>query len=80
MGNGWFGVLDALCEGLQGVTERGGPQILAAQVVESFGVLHFDTHRSGVNDEQSTPRRPRGGRCFCYARVKRRVSLLRCSD
>lgn len=36
--NEWFGVLDALCEGLQGVTERGEPQVIAAQVVESFGV------------------------------------------
>lgn len=52
IGNGWFGVLDALCAGLQGATERGGPQVVAEQVGESFGVLHFDPHLTGVNDEQ----------------------------
>ena len=52
MGDGWFGVLDALCEGLQGVTKRGGPQVVAEQVVESFGVLHFQPRPTEVNDEQ----------------------------
>lgn len=52
VGNGWFAVIDGLCEGLQDVTDRGGPQVVGEQVVESFGVLHFDPHRIGVNDEQ----------------------------
>ena len=46
-GNGWFGVLDALCERLQGETECGGPQVIAEQVSESFGALHFDPHLWG---------------------------------
>ena len=52
VGNGWFAVIDGLCEGLQDVTDRGGPQVVAEQVVESFGVLHFDPHLTAVNDEQ----------------------------
>lgn len=51
LGNGWFGVLDALCESLQAATARGGPQVVAEQVSESFGVLHFDPHLH-VNAEQ----------------------------
>jgi hypothetical protein len=51
-GNGWFGLLDALCEGLQGVAERGGPQVIAYQVNESFGRLHFEPRQWRVNAEQ----------------------------
>ncbi len=54
IGNGWFGLLDALCGELQAETERGGPQVSADQISQSFGRLEFDTrrHRTDLDDEQ----------------------------
>lgn len=44
-GDGWFGVLDALCESLQFATDRNGaPQVVAVQVKEKFGTLSFYCH------------------------------------
>lgn len=49
-GDGWFDLLDALCESLQGETENGGPQVVAFQVKEKFGGLRFYT--GACNDAQ----------------------------
>ena len=41
-GDGWFELIDTLCKDLQQRTDRdGAPQILAQQVKEKDGVLHF---------------------------------------
>lgn len=41
-GDGWFDLIDALCEQLQHVTEsQEMPQIVAVQVKEKFGGLRF---------------------------------------
>ncbi|HDR8993915.1 hypothetical protein [Burkholderia vietnamiensis] len=49
-GDGWFDLIDVLCAQLQGVTEHGGPQVVATQVKEKFGSLRFYT--ASLNDEQ----------------------------
>ena len=42
VGDGWFGLVDVLCEQLQGETDqRGAPQIVAIQVKEKYGELRF---------------------------------------
>ena len=40
-GDGWFDLLDVLCERLQYWTDRGAPQVAALQVKEKFGELRF---------------------------------------
>lgn len=41
-GDGWLGLLDALCARLQFHTDHGdGPQVRVVQVKEKFGVLRF---------------------------------------
>ena len=41
-GDGWFDLIDALCEQLQhGTEEQGMPQVVAVQVKEKFGGLRF---------------------------------------
>lgn len=41
-GDGWFGLLDALCTRLQFHTDHGdGPQVRVVQVKEKFGTLRF---------------------------------------
>lgn len=41
-GDGWFDLIDTLCERLQFWTDHhGAPQIVAEQVKEKFGVLRF---------------------------------------
>lgn len=40
--DGWFGLIDALCESLQfGTDHSDEPQVIAAQVKEKFGSLRF---------------------------------------
>jgi hypothetical protein len=44
-GDGWFDLIDTLCEQLQlSTAEQGMPQVIAAQVKEKFGGLRFYTH------------------------------------
>lgn len=44
-GDGWFALIDALCERLQAETdEAGAPQVVAAQVKAKLGTLRFRTH------------------------------------
>ncbi len=51
-GDGWFDLVNALCEQLQFATDRNGaPQVLASQVKEKFGTLSF-YWRGRINDEQ----------------------------
>ncbi len=41
-GDGWYGLIDDLCEALQGETDNeGAPQIGAMQVKEKLGSLRF---------------------------------------
>lgn len=41
-GDGWFDLIDALCERLQFWTDRNGaPQVVATQVKEKWGELNF---------------------------------------
>lgn len=48
-GDGWYDLIDRLCQILQECTDHGGgPQIVAAQVKEKFGGLRFYAH--GLND------------------------------
>lgn len=50
-GDGWFTLIDTLCERLQFWTEHNGaPQVVATQVKEKWGELCFYAH--GANDEQ----------------------------
>jgi len=43
-GDGWCGLLDALCLSLQHATTKyGSPQVIASQVKEKFGGLRFYT-------------------------------------
>lgn len=49
-GNGWFDLIDKLCESLQNMTQNGGRQVVAYQVKEKFGGLRFYT--STRNEEQ----------------------------
>jgi len=50
-GDGWFFLLDALCEGLQWETDHAGaPQVVVRQVKEKFGGLRF--HAGVVSGEQ----------------------------
>lgn len=50
-GDGWFDLIDALCEVLQFATDHSGaPQIEAVQVKEKFGTLRFYCRNS--SDEQ----------------------------
>jgi hypothetical protein len=50
-GDGWFTLIDALCERLQFWTDRNkAPQVVAAQVKEKFGTLSF--YVDGANDVQ----------------------------
>ena len=42
VGDGWFSLVDVLCEQLQGETDQNGaPQIVAIQVKEKYGELRF---------------------------------------
>ncbi|MCP2041228.1 hypothetical protein L1281_001822 [Neisseria sp. HSC-16F19] len=51
-GDGWFDLIDVLCERLQSLTDQdGAPQVVAAQVKEKWGGLCFYLH-GGANDEQ----------------------------
>jgi hypothetical protein len=51
-GDGWFDLIDALCECLQFWTDHNDrePQVEARQVKEKFGTLRF--HCSGANERQ----------------------------
>lgn len=41
-GDGWFALIDALCECLQfDIDHNGGPQVVAVQVKEKLGSLRF---------------------------------------
>lgn len=41
-GDGWFGLIDTLCEALQAMTnESNYPQVVAEQVKNKFGILRF---------------------------------------
>lgn len=51
-GDGWFDLIDTLCEILQHETEKNNaPQIIASQVKEKFGALRFYV-RGGATGEQ----------------------------
>lgn len=41
VGDGWYHLLDVLCEELQRETDQGAPQVVASQVKEKFGGLRF---------------------------------------
>ena len=46
-GDGWYGLIDALCIQLQRVTDQdGAPQIIASQVKDKFGSLRFYTREA----------------------------------
>lgn len=50
-GDGWFDLIDALCERLQSWTDHNGaPQVVASQVKEKYGELCFYT--SGATSEK----------------------------
>jgi len=50
-GDGWFDLIDTLCERLQFSTDRvDAPQVVAAQVKEKFGELRF--YVQSATDEQ----------------------------
>jgi hypothetical protein len=50
-GDGWFDLLDTLCEGLQSGTDRNqASQLVAAQVKEKFGKLRF--YARGARQDQ----------------------------
>jgi len=51
VGDGWFHLIDQLCESLQYETDKyNGPQVVAAQVKEKFGGLRF--YVNSANDTQ----------------------------
>lgn len=51
-GDGWFPLIDALCEQLQFWTEQNrAPQVVATQVKEKFGRLYF--YARGANEIQN---------------------------
>lgn len=51
-GDGWFDLIDILCERLQHEAEHNdAPQVVASQVKEKFGELRFYI-RGGATDEQ----------------------------
>ena len=42
VGDGWFGLVDVLCEQLQGETDQNGaPQVVVSEVKEKYGELRF---------------------------------------
>ena len=42
VGDGWFGLVDVLCEQLQGETDqRGAPQVVVSEIKEKYGELRF---------------------------------------
>ena len=50
-GDGWYWLIDNLCENLQFQTDKNGdPQIVAAQVKEKFGGLRF--YVNGASERQ----------------------------
>lgn len=50
-GDGWYDLIDTLCNSLQWDTDKNGyPQVEAVQVKEKFGTLRFYT--AGHNDTQ----------------------------
>lgn len=50
-GDGWFGLIDGLCEALQWETDHdGAPQVVARQVKSKLGSLRF--HAIGMNEKQ----------------------------
>lgn len=50
-GDGWFSLIDALCERLQFSTDHdGSPQVVASQVKEKWGALCFYVH--SASEEQ----------------------------
>jgi hypothetical protein len=52
-GDGWFEIVDKLCAQLQAISDReGAPQLVATQVKEKFGTLHFYT--SDATEEHMT--------------------------
>jgi len=51
-GDGWFDLIDTLCERLQFWTDRNkAPQVVAIQVKEKFGTLRFYS-RGAISQEQ----------------------------
>lgn len=52
VGNGWYSLIDVLCEELQRDTDhQGAPQVVATQVKEKYGGLRF--YVEGATDRQS---------------------------
>ena len=50
-GDGWYAIIDHLCETLQNDIDKNGcPQVVAAQVKEKFGGLRF--YVNGATNEQ----------------------------
>lgn len=51
-GDGWFGIIDALCACIQNSIDLDGtPQAVATQVKEKFGTLRFRIGSTGANPE-----------------------------
>jgi hypothetical protein len=51
-GDGWFDLIDTLCEQLQHATEtQEMPQVVAAQVKEKFGALRFYVHERSAEQQ-----------------------------
>ena len=50
--DGWYPLIDVLCEQLQrGIDRQGEPQIVASQVKEKFGGLRFYVHSASDGQE-----------------------------
>ena len=55
VGDGWFSLVDVLCEQLQGETDQNGaPQIVAIQVKEKYGELRFYVGSASERQEAMT--------------------------
>ena len=55
-GDGWFDLVDALCEQIQFETDKNcAPQVVATQVKEKFGTLRFHVIGSEPNAFQTFP-------------------------
>jgi len=48
--NGWYDLIDALCESLEDIATTLGVQVVAAQVKEKFGGLRFYYYLEGDGD------------------------------
>lgn len=83
--DGWFDLIDVLCGGLQRATEHGAPQVVAFQVKEKFGTLHFyadgaDTRQRAMIEFAETMSGRLCEVCGCPgATTGRRWIVTRCS-